>query len=221
MRSSATFMKTLNYARNNLANINPMKPYTFREMKISPKRNGGSHRQMLTGRTFGQWLVIQYQGFEKSKNRWLCLCSCGTMRSVSVTTLLRGLSVGCGCQKHGLIKHGMAGTSIYGIWSAMKYRCSNPNAGEYHNYGGRGIKVCERWQSFSNFMADIDPRPSAKHSLDRINVDGSYEPGNVRWATDIEQCNNTRRNVFYELKGVKDTLSNFARKYGTYPHHFI
>lgn len=92
------------------------------------------------------------------------------------------------------LKHGLCSSPEYRAWSHMKERCSNIKAQEYESYGGRGIKVCERWLKFENFYADMGDRPSNKHSLDRIDNDGNYEPDNCRWATGIEQVLNRRTN---------------------------
>jgi hypothetical protein len=95
----------------------------------------------------------------------------------------------------------------------MISRCKNEYNTSYNNYGARGIKVCDRWLDFENFYIDMGPRPSPKHSIDRIDVNGNYEPSNCRWATLEEQMNNTSRNVFYEYKGEKLTIAQLARKY--------
>jgi hypothetical protein len=89
-------------------------------------------------------------------------------------------------------RHGLSGTALHRVWSTMLARCRNPNSRGWQFYGSRGIRVCERWLSFENFLADMGPRPSPKHSLDRIDNDGNYEPGNVRWATQSEQIGNRR-----------------------------
>lgn len=93
-------------------------------------------------------------------------------------------------------------------------RCSNVNNQDYHNYGGRGIKVCKRWQELDNFIKDMGDKPSKEHSLDRIDNDGDYEPYNCRWASKEQQDNNKRTNVYLEYKGEKMTLSRWARKLG-------
>ncbi len=104
---------------------------------------------------------------------------------------------------------------LYSIWWSMHVRCYNPNNKRWHRYGGRGIKVCERWNVFENFVADVPPRPSKQHSLDRYpNKDGNYEPGNVRWATRREQGNNTSQNVLLTHQGKTQTLTEWARELG-------
>lgn len=88
--------------------------------------------------------------------------------------------------------HGMTKTPEYRAWASMRQRCANPKSARYDNYGGRGISVCDRWQSFEAFFADMGPRPTSEHSIDRIDNDGNYEPGNCHWATRSEQQQNKR-----------------------------
>jgi hypothetical protein len=106
--------------------------------------------------------------------------------------------------------HGMKGTGTYSSWQAMKARCQIESATEYHRYGGQGITVCNRWQSFENFLADMGERPEG-HSIDRIDSSGNYEPGNCRWADNLTQSNNTSRNVRVEIDGVEKTVSEWSR----------
>ncbi|MFU2317816.1 hypothetical protein [Rahnella sp. PCH160] len=113
-------------------------------------------------------------------------------------------------------KHGMKNTAEYRTWVDMKARCLNPNRDSYPNYGGRGIKVCERWMSFENFFADLGPRPDG-NSIDRINPDGDYEPGNVQWISLIKQQSNKRSNVFVNYMGEKMTATQYARLTGQKP----
>lgn len=111
-------------------------------------------------------------------------------------------------------KHGMRDSSEYGIWCAMLGRCRNPKATGYKNWGGRGITVCERWEIFANFFADMGKRPKGM-SLDRFpNNDGNYEPGNCRWATRTEQNRNSRHNVYIEHGGQRKLISEWAREFG-------
>jgi len=109
-------------------------------------------------------------------------------------------------------KHGFSRLKEYKVWGGMIDRCENPKNPSYKNYGERGITVCGRWRnSFVLFYEDMGPRPSVKHSLDRIDNNGSYYPDNCRWATQTEQCNNTRYNVRITIKGRTETLSDWCR----------
>lgn len=112
-------------------------------------------------------------------------------------------------------RQGISTTSLYGIWSGMIQRCANPKRDSYQYYGARGIRVCDRWlHSFANFMADVGPRPSTKHSIDRINNDGNYEPGNCRWATPLEQSHNSPRVHLVEFRGRKYSRTELAELLG-------
>ena len=157
----------------------------------------------MIGQRFGRWVVVSYHGFVGNRRRWNCICDCGTQKAVDQYNLRKSLSMSCGClekdRPHAVI-HGQTGKGRkrgpeHACWSGMKARCTNPKSVSWPRYGGRGVKVCDRWMnSFVDFLADIGRRPSAQHSLDRHpdNV-GNYEPGNVRWATAKEQKANTSR----------------------------
>lgn len=168
--------------------------------------------KFAVGDRFGRWTVIGEAPPTKWARMLYATCDCGTSAVVSFKHLRNGASVSCGCfkrenAKRVNTKHGGSGgwkgraarAPEYNIWLAMKMRCSNPRVRNWHRYGGRGISVCERWSGddgFANFLADVGPRPSTEHSIDRFpNNDGNYEPGNVRWATDLEQGRNKSNSV--------------------------
>jgi hypothetical protein len=115
------------------------------------------------------------------------------------------------------VKHGMYGSPENRAWRNMLQRCQNPRDPQWHIYGGRGIIVCPRWNLFVNFYGDMGPRPSPKHSIDRIDVNGAYEPSNCRWATLEMQNNNTRRNVLLTWEGETMTLAQWGRRIGISP----
>ncbi len=155
----------------------------------------------LTGLVFGRYTVLSYAGRDKTYNsKWLCRCQCGVEKVVYALALKGGDTVSCGCYgaenssklktTHGQ-SHGKR-TKEYVIWMGMRQRCNNPNFHHYHNYGGRGISVCERWNnSFQNFFEDMGRCPEGK-SIDRIDNFGNYELSNCKWSTPKEQAQNRR-----------------------------
>lgn len=119
------------------------------------------------------------------------------------------------CSGPGDTKHGWSKTTEYQSWLNMKARCYKPSTKEWGIYGGRGIAVCDRWRdSFPNFLADLGPKPTPKHSIDRINSDGNYEPSNCRWASTVVQASNTSRNVPITYQGRTQTYTAWARELG-------
>ena len=178
----------------------------------------------LVGVRFERLVVKSYQGLNSSKRKrsmWLCVCDCGKEKIATEQVLCAGQSRSCGCLTREInavlhTRHGLSATVEYQSWANAIQRCTNSNLPEFPNYGGRGIKVCERWRkSFEAFFNDMGPRPGGCNSLDRFpNLNGDYEPGNCRWASSAQQAVNTRRNVIYELHGKKLCLSEWAREYG-------
>lgn len=152
----------------------------------------------FTGRRFGRLVVLGRSHIHERRWYWLCRCDCGVTRAIQGQSLQKGRSRSCGCRRAETLvalksTHRQSYSAEYYAWQDMKARCSNPKVRSYRNYGARGIQVCERWQlSFDAFFADMGRRPSSQHSLDRIENDGNYEPGNCRWATRSEQRKNQR-----------------------------
>lgn len=152
----------------------------------------------MTGQKFGRLLVIERSGRStRGFVAWLCQCDCGGTKIADGGSLREGFVKSCGCllietAAERNFKHGRCGTPEHRAWKALRGRCNNPNDPAYANYGGRGIRVCERWNSFDNFLADMGLKPTPKHSIDRIDNNGNYEPGNCRWATDSQQNKNKR-----------------------------
>jgi hypothetical protein len=177
----------------------------------------------LTGMVFSRWTVIE-QGISKNKTTyWKCQCSCGTFKYVESCSLRRGNSKSCGCfavdevkarnAKYGRHKH-----AVYDTWCGMKKRCLNESNKSFNDYGGRGIDLCQEWiDSFEAFFNHIGERPSAQHSIDRIDNNKGYEPGNVRWATRIVQNNNKRSNIIIEFKGGTKTVAEWGRIFNINP----
>jgi hypothetical protein len=179
------------------------------------------HPKDIAGKKFGRLLAIS-QEVERSASgsvMWKCACDCGNTSVISGSSLRSGNSKSCGCAKYGhTVKHGHSRvgkvSSEYSIWVSMKQRCENPNNKNYASYGGRGITVCDRWNSFENFASDMGSRPSTKHSVDRIDNDGPYSPWNCRWATSKTQGANMRNNLIVTLDGETMCLAEAVNKRG-------
>lgn len=164
--------------------------------------------QTLVGRRFGRW-EVRSEALPDPTNRqqFICFCDCGNIRVVRRGNLLKGISQSCGCLNRQHIheqrfQHGRnTKDSTYRAWLAMRWRCRKEPWEKYHRYAGRGIRVCKRWNDFRNFLSDMGERPQGL-SLDRIDNDGNYEPGNCRWATHEQQVNNHSHDTHNPCKGV-------------------
>ncbi len=160
----------------------------------------------LTGQKFGKRTVIEFAGIKRPPcgrpaRLWKVECICGKIDVIQATRLKSGNADSCGCTKAAdaakqWLRHGHAAkghvTKLFKVWATMLQRCNNPKNTGYFWYGYRGIKVCERWESYQNFLTDMGPSYKTGLSIDRINNDGNYEPGNCRWATAKQQRMNCR-----------------------------
>lgn len=176
----------------------------------------------LTGQRFGRLRVLSIAGKNKhSQLLWRCKCDCGEECVSLGFVMRRGEKQSCGCLQREAIasvnrSHGMAGTPIYAIHHAMMQRCYDKNSHAYDRYGARGINVCEKWQTFEGFYADMGDKPDGM-SLERKDNDGDYCPENVVWATAKQQANNTRGNRVLEYCGRKQTMTQWAEEFGLKP----
>lgn len=182
----------------------------------------------LTGQRFGRLVAKCYSGNRHhGKLLWLCQCDCGNTCEVNANHLAGRGAKSCGClNRESSAKtgknnatHGMKRTPEYRSWIAMKTRCLNKHAGNYQDYGGRGISIFPEWiVSFEAFFAHMGPKPSQDMSIERIDVNGNYEPGNVKWGTLEEQNNNRRDNRRMTAFGETMTISQWARRFGLKSH---
>lgn len=179
-----------------------------------------ANKRDWTGKVQGQLTIIAESGRDKFGNvLWLCQCSCGAKVHKSNNSLINGTqtcSPACGVTRSNKARarHGLWRSKEYSIWRGLRSRCMEPTDTHYHRYGGRGITVCPEWahsSGFDAFYAYMGPAPvGVRVSIDRINNDGNYEPGNVRWATPKQQSNNTSRNIRTMFRGKLRTLSEIA-----------
>lgn len=171
---------------------------------------------------FGRLTVLAESAPLGGSRAWLCLCECGSEKVVRQAKLRSGHTKSCGCLRveKGIelgkanIKHGQTNTPEHNAWHHMRQRCLDKNHPGYKDYGGRGITICERWADFNNFLADMGPRPTDRHSLDRIDVNGHYEPSNCRWADDKTQQRNRRNHRLVTYKGETLCIGEWAERCG-------
>lgn len=175
------------------------------------------------GNKFHRLTVKQDLGIVNGYRRWLCQCECGAEKKIIASHVRHGHTKSCGCLHIESAKataattqtHGLTNSPEYRVWSNMRNRCTNRKCKEFKYYGGRGVQVCERWMnSFEAFYEDMGPRPSRKHSIDRINNHGDYEPGNCRWVVQRTQMRNTSQNHVIEHDGRSVCLEEWSELTG-------
>ena len=175
----------------------------------------------MTGRRFGMLVVLGLSHIHNKTSYWLCKCDCGNIKAVSRSSLTSGDTISCGCyhkahaKEYGF-KHGLSRNKLYSVWSGIKQRCCNKKAGNYYRYGGRGIMICDEWKNDFQCFYEWAINNGYKDGLtiDRIDNNGDYTPNNCRWATLIEQQNNTRRNHFITYNGITKYLTRWAKLFG-------
>lgn len=181
-------------------------------------------RASLVGKKFTRWTVLAFDSVGTHRGtRWMCVCDCGTEKTVDGGSLAAGRTRSCGCLQKELASikskassvHGMSGSYMHRAWSHIKGRCNTPTDAAYGNYGGRGIKICAEWNnSFSAFMSYVSltlgDRPSSAHTIDRIDNDTGYLPGNIRWADKTQQARNTRQVRMLTFAGQTRCISAWA-----------
>lgn len=183
----------------------------------------------LTGQKFNNLTVLHESPPHKTLGgklcrKWFCQCDCGNYVNVIQDKLRNNRTKSCGCLKKKVAAengkksstHGMSNHPLYPIWNSMIYRCNNIKCKEYKFYGGRGIKVCQRWLDVKNFIEDMKNRPEGA-SLDRIDNDGDYSLNNCRWSTQSEQSRNRRTNINFTIDGITKCLTDWANDCGVDP----
>jgi hypothetical protein len=195
------------------------------------RTNDMSEKKCLIGEKFHKLTVISEAAPRRFANSngpvryWLCRCDCGEMREVQQSAWIAKRFKSCGChnkevQRERMTTHGAVKTREYSSWKHAKQRCYNPKHESYHNYGGRGITMCDRWkESPENFLADMGPCPKGC-TLDRIDTNGNYEPSNCKWSTKKEQDRNRRTNKVYTVKGVTGCIVELCEHFEISKHSF-
>lgn len=178
--------------------------------------------KVLPGNVFGRLVVESVAANNEGRGRGgitaTCHCKCGKSVEVLARSLASGRKASCGCAASFLSMgerartHGLTGDPVFNIWKGIKKRCYNKSCDAFRYYGARGIRIADEWLTdFPAFLAHVGPRPSLEHSIERIDNDRNYEPGNVRWATRIEQGRNKRNNVRLVFNGEVKTITEWAR----------
>lgn len=180
-------------------------------------KNKANAVDLLIGSEFGRLKTLESPMSLNGVRVVHCQCTCGVRRDIQLASLLSGSSRSCGCLRSEMVAaknktHGLSDNPLYNTWGNMKDRCTNPSNKRYHNYGGRGIKVCSEWiDSFEKFYLDVGEAPFSGASLDRKDNDGDYCKENVRWATQAQQMENTSRNKRYSYGGRMAMLKDISK----------
>ena len=189
---------------------------------IMPERK----QRVVVGQRFSRLVVLSEKRIKKTGQNayWVasCICDCGAKKQIRIHSLCSGDTKSCGCKAKEFLtkmstKHGYRHTAIYHVWNGMKRRCTCPNAANFHNYGGRGIKVCKRWLTPENFIEDMLPTYKKGLQIDRIDNNGNYESANCRWATPIENSRHKRDTHYVAYQSKQYCLTELAEKLSLSP----
>ena len=174
----------------------------------------------ITGLRFGSLVAVRHVTRAGHTKMWVCVCDCGQEKEISGSNLRAGATASCGCQtsaRKSAAKrtHGLRATRLYSIWASVKTRCTNPRSNGFARYGARGISLFPEWaNNFASFAAGVGDPPSDRHTLDRIDNNQGYFPGNIRWATSSEQARNGSRNVWVTIGDDTKCLTDWAASMG-------
>lgn len=180
---------------------------------------------LIPNKKYGKITAVKMAGKSGHNMKWECKCECGKSFTALASNIASGNTKSCGCHRRKvstemLRTHGMSGTNSYRLWSNMMRRCRDEGNAAYANYGGRGIKVCDRWLEFENFFSDMGDRPKDR-SLERRDNDLGYSPGNCYWATRKQQMNNTRANVILTIGDTSKTMTQWCEEFLIPVHRVI
>lgn len=167
------------------------------------------------GKRYGHW-TVKDSTRQKGRLYFICQCDCGTIKPVCADGVISGRSTNCGCSKKYHTKHAHSKDRLYRIYLGMKQRCNNENSQSYKNYGGRGIQICKEWnEDFMKFFNwAMSHGYSEELTIDRIDVNGNYEPSNCRWLTRAEQLKNTRKTVLITYNGITKCAMDWCKELG-------
>lgn len=174
----------------------------------------------LTGQPFGRLTVLERAENKNGRVYWKCECACGNITNIQADRLVAGTTQSCGCLNKERVKqsnstHGMSNTPEFHTWEGIIKRCTNPKAIGFKRYAGRGITICDEWRhDFMAFYNHVGKKPTSKHTIERINNNLGYKPGNIKWATRQEQANNTRRNHNITLHSWTMNVTQWAKFIG-------
>lgn len=173
----------------------------------------------LAGKRFGYLVVLRRAENQGRRVAWLCKCDCGEETAVPAVRLVQGRRKSCAKNGHKFRPPDQPGITVkykseYRSWENMHDRCQNPKHKNFHNYGGRGIKVCASWNVFGNFLNDMGKKPDPSYVIERLDVNGGYEPGNCKWIARTDQHRNRRNSIFVTYQGKKTYLPDLMNELG-------